>query len=416
LPVAAHLAPSEPERENALMVAPTLNLLQAAGRDWDVVVVGAGPAGSLAAFHLARRGLTTLLVERATLPRWKVCGCCLNPRAAVVLERAGLGSLLSSCGAVPLSAVLLGAGGSAGKIPLNRNFALSRESFDTALARAAVEAGAHFLPGTRATLEEGVSQDHRRLWLQQGAGAAEVRARVVLSAVGLGGHLLGRPGVPEAPSEPGSRIGAGVTMSCPPDSFYTPGTIFMACGQGGYVGLVRLEDDRLDLAAAFDSAAVRSAGGPGGLAVRILAEVGWPGPPLLREQPWKGTVPLTRRARHLAEQRVFVLGDAAGYVEPFTGEGMAWALASAEGLTPLVAAGVRCWDDSLAVRWARQHARIVTRRQWACRATAALLRRPRLTAAVVAVLARVPMLAVPVVRFLAAPPPSPSGAPLESPR
>jgi 2-polyprenyl-6-methoxyphenol hydroxylase-like FAD-dependent oxidoreductase len=103
----------------------------------------------------------------------------------------------------------------------------------------------------------------------------------------------------------------------------------MATGRGGYVGLVRVEDGRLDMAAAFDPVFVKSVGGLGAAAETILREVGWPAPPALAEEPWKGTPALTRRARRLAGHRCFVVGDAAGYVEPFTGEGMAWAVMSA---------------------------------------------------------------------------------------
>ena len=46
-------------------------------KSWDVIVIGAGVAGGLAAFDCARRGLRVLLVEKRSFPRWKVCGCCL---------------------------------------------------------------------------------------------------------------------------------------------------------------------------------------------------------------------------------------------------------------------------------------------------------------------------------------------------
>jgi menaquinone-9 beta-reductase len=391
--------------EATLMVEATLNLLQAAGQTWGAVVVGAGPAGALAAHQLARQGVPTLLVERATPPRWKVCGCCLNPRAAVVLGRAGLGALLSEQRAVALTHIELRADRRSVSLPLKGNVALSREVFDTALIRAAVEAGVDFLPGTRAALDEAISEDYRKVWLHQGVGSVEVAARVVLAADGLGGQLLARAGVAEAPPEPGTRIGAGVTITGEDVAFYTPGRVYMACGRGGYLGLVRLEDRHLDLAAALDADAVKSAGGLGALARRILEEVGWPVPELLEEQPWKGTVPLTRRMARVASRRLFVIGDAAGYVEPFTGEGMSWALASAEAVAPLAARGSWLWDDGLIAQWTRRHARIVTRRQWTCRATAALLRRPKLTALVVTLLGWMPGLATPFVRNLAVPPP-----------
>jgi 2-polyprenyl-6-methoxyphenol hydroxylase-like FAD-dependent oxidoreductase len=164
---------------------------------------------------------------------------------------------------------------------------------------------------------------------------------------------------------------------------------------------VRLEDDRLDLACAVDGRAVRSFGGPGALVQQLLREVGWPLPAGLAEQPWRGTAALTRQATRVAGQRLFALGDATGYVEPFTGEGMAWALASAVALAPLVLRGVQRWEDALAREWTIQHRLVVRDRQIACRLLAAVLRVPWLTAALVALL-RSPLrcFAGPVIRYL----------------
>ena len=64
-----------------------------AGETWDAVVVGAGPAGAVAARELARRGHRVLLAERAKFPRGKVCGCCLNEHTLSALAAAGLGDL-----------------------------------------------------------------------------------------------------------------------------------------------------------------------------------------------------------------------------------------------------------------------------------------------------------------------------------
>ena len=80
-------------------------------------------------------------------------------------------------------------------------------------------------------------------------------------------------------------------------------------------------------------------------------------------------------------------------------------------LAPIAARAARRWHPALATEWALRHARLVTRRQWACQATAALLRRPRLMRGVVAVLSRLPVLARPVIDFLSATPPRFSQSP-----
>lgn len=374
---------------------------ETAGRDWDVIVVGAGPAGALVARELARRRLAVLLADRASFPRWKVCGCCLNGSALATLEAVGLGGLAQRQGAVALRTIRLAARGSRAILPLPGGVALSRESFDAALVAEAVAAGAEFLPQTWAALG-GRRENGRTVILRHEECAVETTSRVVLAADGLSGGLLSREGGPPAVAGRKSRIGAGVVVGEAP-AFYAPGTIFMACGDGGYVGLVRLEDGRLDIAAAFETALVRKAGGPGNAAEAILEEAGLPRVHGLAELAWRGTPSLTRRAARLADDHVFVLGDAAGYVEPFTGEGIAWALDSAVQLAPLAARACRAWHPSLAQEWASLYRRAVARRQRLCRVAAGVLRHPMLTRLLIGVLSRVPGLARPVVRRLNAP-------------
>jgi 2-polyprenyl-6-methoxyphenol hydroxylase-like FAD-dependent oxidoreductase len=205
----------------------------------------------------------------------------------------------------------------------------------------------------------------------------------------------------DAAPEPGSRIGAGVTIPAEAvPGFFAPGTVFMATARGGYVGLVRIEDGRLDVAAAFDVAFVKGQGGPGPAAEAVLGEVGWPRIAGLAELPWKGTPALTRRAKQLAGARWFAVGDAAGYVEPFTGEGMAWAVMSAAALAPIAARAVRNWDASLVREWERTHRRAIGTRQHACRVISRVLRSPTFTTFAVRALKVLPILSRPVVASL----------------
>lgn len=382
----------------------TIAAADAADRVWDAVVVGAGPAGAVAARELARAGLAVLLVDKANFPRRKVCGCCLNAAALATLDRVGLGNLTRECGAVPLTGVRLAAGGRSAGIALPGGVALSREAFDVALIRAAVAAGVAFLPGTVAKLGAPAGE-FRYVEL----AGTHTRTRVVVAADGLAGGLTAAGSRPVV--RPGSRIGAGTTTETAP-AFFGRGTIFMAVGRGGYVGLVRLEDGRLDLAAAFDPAFVRNLGGLGPAAADVLRSAGFPPVPGIEELPWRGTPALTRSAARVAGDGWFAVGDAAGYVEPFTGEGMAWAVASGAAVAPVVAASLGSpARESHARDWAAAHNRAVRDRQGVCRAAAWVLRSPTLCRVAVSALSLVPRLAGPVVGRLNRPPPAPDPAP-----
>ena len=369
-----------------LEIPATADVADAGRETWDVAVVGAGPAGALAARELARRGARVLLADKSAFPRGKVCGCCLNGRALAALAQVGLGELPTRLGAIPLASARLSAGSRHAEVALPGGMAISRESLDAALVEEAIAAGAVFLPRTQARLATG-GEGVRALSLTQGPIQALARSRVLLAADGLAGRLL--DGEPDFESRParGSRVGAATILSDFPAN-YREGVVYLACGSGGYVGLVRIENNRLDVAAAFDTRAMRRAGGPGPLAEEILRKAGLPSCDELAGAAWHGTPALTRRRCRLAGERLFVLGDAAGYVEPFTGEGMAWALTSAVAVTEPALAGAQSWHSGLADRWEATHRRLVGRRQKTCRAISLILRSPRFATCLLGVLAK----------------------------
>lgn len=349
---------------------------------WDALVVGAGPAGAMAALELARRGVAVLLVEKRQFPRWKVCGCCLNGQAQAVLTAAGQAGLIARQGGVPLQQLRLSHRNRQTVLALPGGQVLSRERLDQALVEAAQAAGAAVRTGITARLGA-VDGCTRQVLLQEHGSRRnrEVRARVVLVAAGLAQRCIPAAEGGSVRIRPQSRLGAGCLLPGEPNA-YRPGVIHMAVAEQGYVGLVQREDGQLNLAAAFDRQALQA---PGEAARRVLTGAGFPIPAGLEQAHWQCTPALSRRATAVAGPRFLVLGDAAGYVEPFTGEGMAWALAAGAAAAPLALEGLSTWSTALEHRWQRTLRQRVGRRQWTCRALALLLRQPSATALALAI-------------------------------
>jgi flavin-dependent dehydrogenase len=234
--------------------------------------------------------------------------------------------------------------------------------------------------------------------IRRGAECASVAGSVVVAASGLSGGAFSLGGNEESdPSLAAARIGAGATSSNGPAE-YGLGVLFMAIAAGGYVGLVRLPDGRLNIAAAFDRDLLSATGGAGKAAAAVLSAAGLPAIDGIESLPWKGTLPLTSKPSARALERVFAIGDAAGYVEPFTGEGISWALTGGLAVTPFVQAAVAAWDGSLMAQWERCYSLVIARSQRTCGLLARLLRRPLVVRSTIALLEQIPAAAAPLVR------------------
>lgn len=382
-----------------LRVASTIHLDEAGNQRWDLIVIGAGPAGSMAAREATLGGARVLLVDRVSFPRPKVCGCCLNGAAIGVLKEVGLGDLLRQHHAQKLHAVKLASAGHFANVRLSEGVSLSRERFDTALIQAAIEAGVEFLDQTQALIGE-VTPDAREIFLKTAATEQSTSARAIVVAGGLGCRVFADRDSGERHASPSSRVGAGTVLEVAPAEF-TGGTIYMACHKFGYVGLVLLEDDRLDIAAALDAEAIKRHGGIGALVEQILAHARLPIPDALSDANWHGTGRLTQHREHVAAERCFFVGDAAGYVEPFTGEGMAWALASGRAVAPIVLEFLRN-DRQLnaMLSWTATHKILIANRARVCRCVSRVLRYPTVVGFAVRLLAFSPWLAWPVMNSL----------------
>jgi flavin-dependent dehydrogenase len=146
-----------------------------------------------------------------------------------------------------------------------------------------------------------------------------------------------------------------------------------------------------------DPDALRNAESPGQLLAGWIQEAGLPPLPSIASAAWKGTAPLTRQASRFSAERVMALGDARGYVEPFTGEGMAWALESAHQAAALAANALDQCGRGLEERWQVMAQRQMRQRPLWCRAVARTLRSPKATRVIVSMLDFFPGLASPIV-------------------
>ncbi|MDH3422992.1 MAG: NAD-binding protein, partial [Gemmatimonadota bacterium] len=286
------------------------------------------------------------------------------------------------------------------RLPLHGARAVSRSAFDRALLDAACESGVEFWSGARAQLGA-TDLEYRHVHVSRESERVEVRARVVLDATGLGRGLTparGENGTVRA----GSRIGLGAVLS---DSTYpvAPGDLHMVVAPAGYVGLVRDESGDLNVAAAVDPSALHGTR-PDRVITSILSSCGLEPPRGSVVSAWQGTPALTRSPAEVAGERLFRLGDASGYVEPFTGEGMCWAMSSAVAVAPLALAGADHWEASLTAAWSAHHAAALRTARRLCRVLTPALRRPWLVQGALATLQVVPGLATPFVRRAARPP------------
>ncbi len=387
----------------------TLRVDEAADVAWDVAVIGAGPTGALAARQLACHGLRTLLIDRSQFPREKVCGGCISGLGRHLLESVGLADLLESPNAAPLGRFDLAAGGRRVSFELPAGAAVSRFSFDAELVRRAVEGGAEFLGGTT-TIVRGLGSGGRtrRLLLQHEDRRLIARARMVVVADGLGRTSLRqhRAFAPRVVAT--SRIGLGATLPATATQIDS-GSVLMSVSRDGYVGLVRAPGDAINLAAAIDPARLRERG-PAETVREVFRHAGVTPPTGLEAVDWRGTGLLTRQSRRTAAPRLLVLGDAAGYVEPFTGEGMTWGMLSAVLAAPLVAAwlerddllsasrGAARWESQrLAHDWSAAVRTQIAPRQRDCRMLARLLRNPLAVRAAMAIIGSAPGLVRPLI-------------------
>ncbi len=337
--------------------------------DADVIVVGAGPAGTTAAKLCVAAGLDTLIVDRAVFPREKPCAGALSPRAVIVLARV-FGPRDFGVPRTSLRAhfFLDGPRGGAPSRPARPDrsasrwhgyrrlvveagrplfYVTGRAVLDQSLLDRARADGARVLTGTEVVTW---GQDPDGVWATVRGATPPLGLRPSLGRALTARYLVGADGAASvvarglhASRRQGGPVARTLSLRVPltPEdaSETTGGRVDFHFGllQGGY-GWAFPGPSGLAVgvgALARGGRRARGGGGPGdaslrGALTKLLAVYGLPYPPPGADPPTGWLVPLGGRRRPWVEGRVLLAGDAAGVADPLTGEGIGPAVASGE--------------------------------------------------------------------------------------
>lgn len=347
----------------------------------DVIVVGGGPAGLAAAAAAASRGLDVLVLERRALPADKACGEGLLPAGVRALEELGVRDLLEPSDVAPVRAVrwVDGPLAAQARLPAPGGLGIRRTSLSAALLARARAAGAEVRD------RAGVRAHRRRSGdVEVNVESGAERARLLVAADGLSSPVRRREGL-DVPVAGPARFGLRRHFACAPwtdavEVHFSDGVEAYVTPAGpARVGIAFLCERRAReaygaLLARFPELAGRVAGAA-------------------YDSALAGAGPLARAARARSLDRLVLLGDAGGYVDAITGEGLSLALQGAvalgSALPDALAAGAT--KESLS-DWERAEARRFALYAVTTRLVLGLARRPDARRACLAFLARHPWL------------------------
>jgi geranylgeranyl reductase family protein len=326
---------------------------------YDIAIVGAGPAGSTCATFCAQAGLRTLLIERENFPREKVCGDCLNPACSSVLDRLGLGQRVRALAQARLERVeFIAIDGQKVIVDLpEKEVAIKRSLLDELLLTRAGELGTEIREDTTAT-----TLSRNAIWTIETNQNESFCARILVGADGRNSTVARLCNLLPRPER--ERIALQSHVPLPRD--FGP-RIVLQFLPGGYSGQSPVNDTELNLCL------VAKPRGIGALKTWAANQF-----TLSPDHSWRTITPLTRAAVSPAHEDLFFIGDAASVVEPFTGEGIYYAMRSGELAANAILQLIRGEDRASTLReFARAFAEMYRGRLWINRLARAAVLAPR---------------------------------------
>ncbi len=294
----------------------------------DVMIVGAGPAGSSIAIRLARAGVDVALLERSRFPRTKVCGEYLSPGALAALRDLGCADVVLA-GAHRLRRVSLaafGAGPALLTLPGEGALSLARATLDSALRDAAHACGARAVHGAflHAVEEEGSIA----IAFRDGDGSDHTcRARVLVGADGAWSSVAARCGLAGGQRRGGRWAVGGHLHGVESGS---SDTLEMCLGSGGYYARNPLGGDVANALLVLPSPIAGDDAADAIVDEVSAGRMRFEGAKLEKRV---AIGPLRYEPSRVALGRVLLSGDAAGLLDPFVGQGVAIALESSVATT-----------------------------------------------------------------------------------